>query len=115
MIEILLERLFMLGQVPLCNGIPERAPHILGICFPLCYRCTFIFLAFFITLFIIYKKEQINIKYVWILLLPMIIDGSLQTFLMIESTNIRRSLTGMLFGIAVAMIVKKIYVFIDKK
>ena len=114
MIRIMIERILLLGKIPLCNGIVDRAPQILGICFPLCYRCTFVIISFFITLFLIYKKE-ISIKYIWLLLLPLIIDGSLQTFFMIESNNIRRSMTGMLFGIAMAFIVNKIYNFIDKK
>ena len=114
MIREIIKRLLLLGKIPLCNGIADRAPNILGICFPLCYRCTFVIISFFITLFLIYKKE-ISIKYIWLLLLPLIIDGCLQTFLMIESHNIRRSITGMLFGIAMAFIVNKIYNFIDKK
>ena len=114
MIKLIIERLLLLGKVPLCNGIADRAPHLFGICFPLCYRCTFIFLTFFITLYVIYKKEVV-IGYIWVLLIPMIIDGSLQTFMSIESTNFRRSITGMLFGIAMAFIVKRIYQFIDKK
>lgn len=114
MIREIIKRLLLLGKIPLCNGIADRAPNILGICFPLCYRCTFVIISFFITLFLIYKKE-ISIKYIWLLLLPLIIDGCLQTFLMIESHNIRRSITGMLFGIAMAFIVKRIYNYIDKK
>lgn len=114
MIREIIKRLLLLGKIPLCNGIADRAPQILGICFPLCYRCTFVIISFFITLFLIYKKE-ISIKYIWLLLLPLIIDGCLQTFLMIESHNIRRSITGMLFGIAMAFIVKRIYNYIDKK
>lgn len=114
MIRIMIKRLLLLGKIPLCNGIADRAPQILGICFPLCYRCTFVIIGFFLTLFLIYKKE-ITAKHIWILLLPLIIDGCLQTFLMIESHNIRRSITGMLFGIAMAFIVKRIYNYIDKK
>lgn len=48
-------------------------------------------------------------------MLPMLVDGSLQTFMMIESTNLRRSITGALFGIAVALLLKRAYLFIDKE
>ena len=42
----------------MCNGIAERAPHILGFCFPLCYRCTFIVILFIMTLYIAYKHKK---------------------------------------------------------
>lgn len=40
-----------------------------------------------------------------ILMIPMILDGSLQYFMGIESTNFRRGITGGLFGVAVAIII----------
>lgn len=115
MIEWLLKRLLLFGKAPLCNGIASRAPHILGFCFPLCYRCTFLLLSFCITFLIIYKKEKINIKNVYFLFLPLIVDGFLQTFAGIESTNMRRSITGILFGFALAIVIKKIFIYLDKR
>jgi len=112
----LIKRLLLIGKIPLCNGIASRAPHIFGFCFPLCYRCTFVLLSFFITFVLIYKKEKINIKNIYlILLLPLIIDGSLQTFCSIESNNLRRSITGILFGIALAILIKKLFIKIDER
>lgn len=115
MMKWLIERILLFGKVPLCNGIASRAPHILGFCFPLCYRCTFILLSFCLTFLMIYKKEKINIKYVYILFIPMIIDGCLQTFAGIESNNLRRSITGFLFGFALAVIIKRIFIYLDQR
>lgn len=96
----------MIGKVPLCNKIPERAPHIFGHCFILCYRCTFILLGFFITLYIIKNRLNLKMHKIWVLFLPMILDGSLQTITTYESSNPKRILTGLLFGIALAYLVK---------
>lgn len=115
-IQFILERLSQFGKIPLCNGIASRAPNLFGFCFPLCYRCTFLFLGFFIALVVCYRyKKTIPIMLSIICLLPMIIDGGLQTFFGIMSTNLRRTLTGGLFGVAMGIIVARIYVYIDQK
>ena len=38
MIEIIIERILHIGEIPLCNGIPSRALHIGNFCFILCYN-----------------------------------------------------------------------------
>lgn len=101
-IDIFLERLSHIGEVPLCNGLAKRAPHLFGFCFPLCYRCTFFILSFLITLGIgFHKKIKIKPFYFILCILSMIIDGGLQTFFGIESTNFRRAVTGGLFGFGI--------------
>lgn len=115
LIAFILERLSHFGEVPLCNGVASRAPRIFGFCFPLCYRCTFIFIGFLLTLYICHRYKKIIPIYLAIIcLFPMIIDGSLQTFFGMMSTNLRRTLTGGLFGIAAGVIVSHIYGYIDK-
>ncbi|MFR7590457.1 MAG: DUF2085 domain-containing protein [Longibaculum sp.] len=115
LINLFWERLLHFGSVPLCNGIASRAPHILGVCFPLCYRCTFIFLLFIVTFIFCYKK---HIKLPWWMIvlgvIVMTIDGGLQTFFGIMSTNLRRSLTGGLFGIALGGFVTRLFLQLDK-
>ena len=44
----------------------------------------------------------------------MTIDGGLQTFFGIMSTNLRRSLTGGLFGIALGGFVTRLFLQLDK-
>jgi uncharacterized membrane protein len=70
-------------------------------------------ISFTITLLILKKKDYYH-KLVFLLLIPLIIDGVLQTFFNILSNNIRRSITGMLFGIALAIIINRIFKIIDK-
>ena len=111
--DVIWKRLLLIGIVPLCNGIASRAPHLFGYCFILCYRCTFILLFGIGTLLYLNKKIIFSIKYVWILLIPMIIDGSLQTFMDISSTNFRRSLTGTLFGIGIGYVIKYLWQKVD--
>lgn len=48
-------------------------------------------------------------------LIPMIIDGTLQTFGGIESTNIRRMITGGIFGFGLGGIVSKLHGYVDKR
>lgn len=111
--KLFVYRLANIGKIPLCSGISSRAPHILGICLPLCYRCFFMVISFTITLLILKKKDYYH-KLVFLLLIPLIIDGVLQTFFNILSNNIRRSITGVLFGIALAIIINRIFKIIDK-
>ena len=116
LIDFIYQRLSQFGSIPMCNGISERAPHILGFCFPLCYRCTFIVILFIMTLYIAYKhKKTIPLYVIFLCMLPMIIDGSLQTFWGMMSNNLRRALTGAVFGYALGMLVTKAYIYIDKK
>lgn len=114
LINVLIERLLHIGEVPICNGIASRAPHIFGFCFPLCYRCSFVMVGFVLGYVLMYKGK---VKISWIvsvlLLLPMIVDGSLQTFMGIMCHNINRIVTGFLFGLGLSSLVYKAHVKID--
>jgi len=113
-IELVIERFYHLGDIPLCNGISSRAPHFFGYCFPLCYRCTFFLLLFLITLIVCYRKQKkLSFILCFLCLIPMIIDGSLQTFLGINSTNLRRALTGAMFGFGLGSLIVRLYMIID--
>lgn len=48
------------------------------------------------------------------LLIPMVIDGCLQTFWRIESTNIRRIITGGLFGSGLGLLMTRLFIQVDK-
>lgn len=99
MIKLLLYRLSHIGMMPLCNGVATRAPWIGDFCFILCYRCLGIVIGVLVTLYYL-KDHQPKIKY-FILTIPMIIDGILQTFSPYISNNILRITTGLLFGIGI--------------
>lgn len=94
--------------LPVCNQKPDRAPKIFGHTFFLCWRCTMAAFAIIITLFfaIIFSSVFLNVKFVYVgflLCIPMIIDGFLQYFMDVISTNFRRAVTGCLFGIGITL------------
>lgn len=98
------------GKIPLCNKRAERAPHIFGRCFFLCWRCTTVTIFSIIATIVLY---YIDLSLVMsrtftivgsILVLPMIFDGSIQYFAKRDSTNARRAITGALFGIGAAIV-----------
>lgn len=72
------------GKIPLCNKKPERAPHIFGRCFFLCWRCTMVIIftiistiaLYFFDLSVIMSKTFTTTGI--ILVLPMIFDGGIQ-------------------------------------
>jgi len=88
---------------PLCNKRPERAPHICGHVFPLCWRCTGALVGV-ILVDIIYLSLSPKISIMLplsILCIPMLIDVYRQYRLKLMSTNPRRFYTGFLCGIAI--------------
>ena len=95
MIEIIIERILHIGEIPLCNGIPSRALHIGNFCFILCYRCSGVIIGLLGILYYL-RKNKPKIKYV-----PMIIDGYLQLLTSYLSNNLLRLITGILFGIGI--------------
>lgn len=111
-IDLMIYRFSHIGEIPLCNGISSRAPHIMGFCFPLCYRCTFIILTMLLSLWFVYRYHKtMKIYWLFICLIPMIFDGCIQTFLGFESTNMRRIITGSLFGMSLGQL---IYLGVEK-
>jgi uncharacterized membrane protein len=106
------------GKMPLCNGKSERAPDIFGRCFFLCWRCTMVMIVSIISTIALY---YIDLSLVMsktftivgsILVLPMIFDGSIQYFTKRDSTNVRRVITGSLFGIGIAIVAFQVVEFI---
>lgn len=96
-----------IGKEPLCNGRPERAPHIGSFCFPLCWRCTAISLGAiamgFFNLSYCFYHPLVGTIVALGLAMPCLADGLLQKYAKKESTNIRRILTGLLAGIGMGV------------
>ena len=91
-----------LGKEPLCNGRPERAPHIKHFCFPLCWRCLFIVIGAFIGGIAIPKFHLHPIAMFFggiALCIPCLIDGLVQRFTNYISSNLKRGITGFLAGL----------------
>jgi len=91
----MLSRLKYFGKKPLCNLKECRAPKCGNFVFPLCYRCLGVIIGGIFSYYI-----TLNIYVSLLLMVPFFIDTTLQYSHIKESTNIRRFITGILFGVA---------------
>ncbi|MDR1409108.1 MAG: DUF2085 domain-containing protein [Oscillospiraceae bacterium] len=83
-----------------CHRIPERSFFFRGKQFPLCARCTGIAVGYILGIASLVIWRKMPLWAIAICILPMIIDGLLQNIWHIMSTNPRRFITGIVFGIA---------------
>ena len=83
-----------------CHARPDRSFFFRGKQFPICARCTgeLVGMIAGIPIAIIFGIPRF--LYVMLFMFPMVFDGFLQLLTPYESGNIRRLLTGILFGIA---------------
>ncbi len=95
------------GKRPLCNGRPERAPHIGTFCFPICWRCLGISLGVII-LYVVYslgfidRNLSLGVRFVILAgIVPCLVDYLLQHWTKYISNNPRRFILGMLAGISI--------------
>lgn len=110
--EIIKLTIRKIGKEPLCNGKADRAPHIFGKCFILCWRCTSLIVSILLCCCICYcftgnmyiTLEVDDMGYIVILILPTLVDGILQYVFNIDSTNLRRILLGGISGIGLWML-----------
>ena len=98
------------GKRPLCNGIPERAPHIGEFCFPICWRCLGISLGVII-LYVAYSlglvdgNESIYIRLAILAgVAPCLVDYLLQRWTRYTSNNPKRFIFGILSGMSIRMV-----------
>lgn len=106
-------RILNLGRVPICNCRIDRAPHYKGYSFILCWRCTSILTAYFLSKNL-HMEEQLlltkeaaffnNFILGIMLCFPTFMDGYRQYFKKKESTNLKRISTGLLCGIGLFII-----------
>ena len=84
-----------------CHCRDDRSFHYKGRRFPICARCTGE-LAGIVGSIIMFWFWRPNVIASLIMLFPLILDGFVQALTKYESTNARRLLTGILFGIGLA-------------
>ena len=80
-----------------CHCREDRSFFYKGRQFPVCARCTGLLLGFLFALATMFLYTP-PVYVLVIALVPMILDGLIQRFTPYESGNIRRLLTGLLFG-----------------
>jgi len=89
------------GHILGCHQKEERSFSICNYQFPVCARCTGVLLGEWFSLFVII----LGLKPSYLLIIPTLtimgIDWSLQALKILESTNIRRLITGFCGGIGI--------------
>lgn len=80
-----------------CHCLSDRSFYFRDKKFPICARCSGELLGFVLSIFL-YKFYSLNILINILLILPLLIDGFFQLLTKYESTNIKRLITGILFG-----------------
>ncbi len=90
--------LWLLGQISGCHQLAERSFFVKNIQFPVCARCTGIFVGYLLG-FLIFFQYKIPIYLCITFCLIMFLDWLLQHRNIKQSTNLRRFITGTLCGI----------------
>lgn len=106
-VETVRDTIGKIGKVPLCNERADRAPHICGKCFILCWRCTSLISSMLVASFMCWlwtgemllPFRMVQVVYAGVLILPTLVDGVRQYFFRRESTNKRRVVLGCISGV----------------
>jgi len=83
----------------LCHRKPERSFFIRGKQFPVCARCTGIYLGYAFFPLFVFNVIHIGFIISVLLVLPTVIDGFTQAYYKRESNNVLRFVTGFMAGV----------------
>ena len=81
-----------------CHQMPDRSFSYKGYQFPVCARCTGVFIGEIISLIFLLFEVKISLVYAIAMVIPLAIDGGLQYIKVWESNNLRRVITGLFAG-----------------
>ena len=105
-----------LFKVFICHRLPERTFKIRDHYFPVCSRCTGIYMGtFFYYIFVYFTYVQYDITIVLtavLMILPTFSDGLTQFLGFRESNNSLRFFTGLIAGIGLGILIKSIKRFL---
>lgn len=90
----------IMGAIFSCHQKPERSFFIKGVQFPVCARCTGFIIGLIVVSPIVCALWVGNMYLSMALGLIALIDGGLQALKILESTNVRRLITGIGLGYA---------------
>lgn len=106
-------------KVFICHKLPERTFKIKNHYFPVCSRCTGIYIgAFSYFIFVYFVYVQYNIAMILsaiLMVLPTFSDGITQFFGFRESNNTLRFFTGLIAGVGLGILVKALKWFLILK
>ena len=88
-----------IGELSGCHQMYERSFTFRGYQFPVCARCTGIFIGYIVAIFLCVMQVKMSLTTAGLLILIMAADGFLQLFKIKKSTNTRRLITGILAGV----------------
>jgi len=95
-----------------CHRLPDRTFKIKNTYFPVCSRCTGLYIgafSYFIYVYFFYVQYTIPIILLaFLMIIPTCIDGTTQYFGFRESSNSIRFITGLIAGVGIGILVKAI-------
>ncbi len=102
-------RLIYILYSPTCHQLPERSLFLFGHKMAICARCTALYLSFWVVGLLYglwgllpfgwrYRWPPLSLRWLLLLSLPMIVDGTGQLLGLYTSTNFLRLVTGALAG-----------------
>lgn len=81
-----------------CHQMAERSFYFKGYQFPICARCTGMIIGEMLALITFFFGYKININTCIIMIIPMVLDGTIQFRTKYTSNNLKRITTGIVFG-----------------
>lgn len=93
-----------------CHQLAHRSYFCKGKQFPICARCTGIFVGYLVGIAYAVTWGHLSMMVSLLLIMPLVIDGGLQYVTKKESTNNRRLFTGILAGVGTDFILYNIVV-----
>lgn len=113
-----LELIRTIGNHSGCHQLPDRSFFYKGKQFPVCARCTGVFIGHFTAVILFIIKKQISFIHCCILMGIMGADWGVQEIGIKKSTNKRRLVTGFFGGLGLfsiyGLIIRKIWSIIKK-
>ncbi|WP_347529071.1 DUF2085 domain-containing protein [Mucilaginibacter sp. CAU 1740] len=91
-----------------CHKMPERSFFWKGRQFPVCARCTGLYIGYSFFPLFNFELIYLNSFIALLLVLPTVADGCLQAWYQLPSTNPRRLVTGIIAGVGLMAIIVNI-------
>jgi uncharacterized membrane protein len=85
-----------------CHRLPERSFFYKGKQFPVCARCTGIYIGYISIFIFAIFRVHFSVLCSVILFLPSVVDGLTQALCNRESNNLLRLITGIMFGVGIS-------------
>lgn len=91
-----------------CHRIPERCLHIKGKPMPICARCFAMLLGYLFVPITVLFSVVVPLWLPLLMMIPLLIDGFTQHWKWRSSTNVKRFVTGLLFGAGQALLISTV-------